>query len=195
MGSTRSRWQRSVIFTTRERRRRRRARPNSTRRTKADMPMPGENYDVLIVGAGHGGAQAAIALRQAKFEGTIAMVGDEPEVPYERPPLSKDYLSGDKAFERILIRPAAFWGERNVAMLLGRRVVSVDPAAHTVATDDGAVIGYKYLIWATGGAPRRLMCAGHDVAGVHTVRTRADADRMMAEMPNVTRAVVIGGGY
>ena len=157
--------------------------------------MPGEFYDVLIVGAGHGGAQAAIALRQAKFEGTIAVIGDEPETPYERPPLSKDYLSGDKAFERILIRPVAFWGERSVEMLLNRRVVSVDPAAHTVKTDGGATIGYTHLIWATGGAPRRLACAGHDVAGVHTVRTRADADRMMSEMPNVTRAVVIGGGY
>jgi 3-phenylpropionate/trans-cinnamate dioxygenase ferredoxin reductase subunit len=159
------------------------------------MAMPGEQFDVLIVGAGHGGAQAAIALRQAKFEGAIAIVGDEPEVPYERPPLSKDYLAGDKAFERILIRPVAFWGERNVAMLLGRRVVSVDPDAHVVTTDDGATIGYTHLIWATGGAPRRLLCAGSDVKGVHTVRTRADADRMMTEMPDVTRAVVIGGGY
>ncbi len=68
------------------------------------------HYDVLIVGAGHGGAQAAIALRQNKFAGSIAMIGDEPELPYERPPLSKEYLAGDKAFERILIRPAAFWG-------------------------------------------------------------------------------------
>ena len=71
------------------------------------------HYDVVIVGAGHGGAQAAIALRAAKFAGSIAMVGDEPELPYERPPLSKEYLAGDKPFERILIRPPAFWGERD----------------------------------------------------------------------------------
>jgi 3-phenylpropionate/trans-cinnamate dioxygenase ferredoxin reductase subunit len=153
------------------------------------------HYDVLIVGAGHGGAQAAIALRQNKFTGSIAIIGDEPELPYERPPLSKDYLAGDKAFERILIRPPAFWAERDVAMLIGRKVVAVDPGAHSVTTDDGATIGYSHLIWATGGAPRRLACVGHDLAGVHTVRTRADADRMMAEMADVTRAVVIGGGY
>ncbi|MDO6414435.1 FAD-dependent oxidoreductase [Sphingomonas sp. BIUV-7] len=154
-----------------------------------------QSYDVVIVGAGHGGAQAAIALRQNKFEGTIAMIGEEPELPYERPPLSKDYLAGEKTFERILIRQPAFWDERDIAMLLDRRVTAVDPAAHSLTTADGATIGYGTLIWATGGAPRRLSCAGHDFAGVHTVRTRADADRMMAELDGMTRAVVIGGGY
>ncbi|MFS0735667.1 FAD-dependent oxidoreductase [Sphingomonas sp. 1P06PA] len=154
-----------------------------------------ERYDVVIVGAGHGGAQAALMLRQRKFAGTIAMIGDEPEPPYERPPLSKDYLSGDKPFERILIRPAAFWSERDVALLLGRRVTAVDPAAHSVTTADGATIGYGTLIWATGGAPRRLICSGHDLRGVHGVRTRADVDRMMDELPAVNRVVVIGGGY
>ncbi|RRC08778.1 NAD(P)/FAD-dependent oxidoreductase, partial [Escherichia coli] len=87
-------------------------------------------FDVLIVGAGHGGAQAAIALRQRKFEGTIALLGDEPELPYERPPLSKEYLAGDKPFERLLIRPAAFWVDRDITLLPGRLVVSVNAAAH-----------------------------------------------------------------
>lgn len=152
-------------------------------------------YDVLIVGAGHGGAQAAIALRQRKFEGTIAMIGEEPEIPYERPPLSKDYFSGEKTFDRILIRPANFWEERNVAMLTNKRVVAVDPDAHTVATEDGETIGYGELIWATGGHPRRLTCSGHDLIGVHGVRTRADVDRMMGELETTTRVAVIGGGY
>jgi 3-phenylpropionate/trans-cinnamate dioxygenase ferredoxin reductase subunit len=151
--------------------------------------------DVVIVGAGHGGAQAAIALRQRKYEGSIAIVGEEPEIPYERPPLSKDYLAGDKPFERILIRPAAFWGEREVAMLTGRRVVSVDPDAHVVTTEDGGTIGYGKLIWATGGHARRLSCAGHHLAGVHSVRHRADVDRMMTELASTTRVCVIGGGY
>lgn len=152
-------------------------------------------YDVLIVGAGHGGAQAAIALRQRKFVGSIALLGDEPELPYERPPLSKEYLAGDKPFERILIRPGAFWTERDVTLLPGRTVVAVDPAAHSVTTADGATIDYGTLIWATGGSPRRLTCAGHDLRGVHGVRTRADVDRMIAELPGVTRAIVVGGGY
>ncbi len=152
-------------------------------------------YDIVIVGAGHGGAQAAIALRQTGFAGSIAIVGDEPDLPYERPPLSKDYLRGDKSFDRILIHPAAFWETRDVTMLLGRRVSTIDPAAHRVATDAGGIIGYGQLIWAAGGSARRISCPGGDLVGVHTVRTRGDVDRMIAELPVVTRAVVIGGGY
>ncbi|WP_423602241.1 NAD(P)/FAD-dependent oxidoreductase [Sphingomonas sp. MS122] len=153
------------------------------------------HYDVVIVGAGHGGAQAAIALRQAKFEGTIAIIGEEPELPYERPPLSKEYFSGEKAFERILIRPLSFWEERNISILTATRVDAVDSASHEVVTDKGDRIGYGHLIWAAGGNPRKLNCGGGSLPGVHTVRTRADADRMLTELPAVTRAVVIGGGY
>jgi 3-phenylpropionate/trans-cinnamate dioxygenase ferredoxin reductase subunit len=152
-------------------------------------------YDVLIVGAGHAGAQAAIALRQNKFSGSIGLLGDEPELPYERPPLSKEYLAGDKPFERLMIRNAAFWQEREVTMLAGRSVTRVDPVGHSVTTMDGEAIGYGSLIWAAGGKPRRLACAGGDLVGVHTVRTRADVDRMIAELPDVRRVAVIGGGY
>lgn len=154
-----------------------------------------DRYDVLIVGAGHGGAQAAMMLRQQKYEGTIALLGDEPEPPYERPPLSKEYFSGEKTFERILIRPAAFWGERNVELLLERRVVKVDPAAHQVELGDGTRIGYGTLIWATGGSPRQLACEGNDLKGVHSVRTRADVDAMLGEIGAAESVVVIGGGY
>lgn len=153
------------------------------------------HYDVLIVGAGHGGAQAALMLRQQKFEGTIALLGDEPEPPYERPPLSKEYFSGEKAFERILIRPHAFWGERNIDLLLNRRVTGVDAAAHEVMLADGSKLGYGKLIWATGGSPRRLACEGHDLKGVHAVRTRADVDAMLDELQQTEKVVVIGGGY
>ena len=152
--------------------------------------------DVVIVGAGHGGAQAAIALRQNGFTGSIEVIGREPEYPYERPPLSKEYFARDKAFERIMIRPAAFWGEKDVHFTLGREVVTVDPASKTVTTDDGASHAYGSLVWSTGGDARRLTLEGHDLAGVHTVRTRADADRLMAELDaGAKRAVVIGGGY
>lgn len=152
-------------------------------------------YDVVIVGAGHSGAQAAIALRQLRFDGSIAIVGDEPDLPYERPPLSKDYLAGEKAFDRLLIRSEGFWKERGVEMLLGRRVVAIDPEAHEIATADKNSIGYGHLIWAAGGTARRLGCAGNDLRGVHTVRTRADVDRMMDELTQVERVVVIGGGF
>lgn len=152
-------------------------------------------YDVLIVGAGHGGAQAAIALRAAGFDGTVGLLGDEADAPYERPPLSKDYLAGDKPFERLLIRPLAFWNERAVALLAGHHVFAVDAEARTVRTTDGLEFGYGTLVWATGGRARNLTCSGHDLVGVHSVRNRADVDRMMDELPATRRVVVIGGGY
>ncbi|MGV3729565.1 MAG: NAD(P)/FAD-dependent oxidoreductase [Sphingopyxis sp.] len=152
-------------------------------------------FDVVIVGAGHGGAQVAVALRTQKFTGSIAIIGDEPDLPYERPPLSKEYFAGEKEFERILLRPAKYWDERDVTMLLGQRVVSVDPAAHRVTTDEGQTIGYGKLVWATGGSPRMLPIPGGDLPGVQGVRTRADADAMKAASLTAEQIVVIGGGY
>jgi 3-phenylpropionate/trans-cinnamate dioxygenase ferredoxin reductase subunit len=151
--------------------------------------------DILIVGAGHAGAACAIALRQGKYDGRILVIGAEPELPYERPPLSKEYLAGDKPFERLLIRPEAFWTERAVEFRRETVVTRVDPANHSVTTSAGDTVRYRQMVWATGGAPRELGCGGHHLAGVHTVRNRADADRMMAELPDVARVVVIGGGY
>ena len=152
-------------------------------------------FDVVIVGAGHGGAQVAVALRTQKFEGSIAIVGDEPELPYERPPLSKEYFAGEKEFERIQIRPAKYWDEREVTMLLNTRVVAVDPAARSVTTDGGDTIEYGKLVWATGGAPRMLPIPGGDLPGVQGVRTRVDADAMKAASETAGQIVVIGGGY
>jgi 3-phenylpropionate/trans-cinnamate dioxygenase ferredoxin reductase subunit len=152
-------------------------------------------YDVVIVGAGHAGAHAAIALRRNGFEGTIAIIGAEPDLPYERPPLSKDYLSGETSFDRILIRPPSFWDERSITMRLGQRVVAVAPDDHQLTLANASAVHYGHLIWATGGNPRQLTCPGHELSGVHTVRTREDADRMRLELEGCTRAVVIGGGY
>lgn len=155
-----------------------------------------EKYDIVIVGAGHGGAQAAIALRQNKFEGSILMIGRDSEPPYERPPLSKEYLAREKEFERLYIRPPHFWEDKGVTLRLCSTVTEVDAAAHTVTLGDGGTVGYGRLIWATGGDPRRLSCSGADLRGVHGVRDRADSDRMMAELDGgVRKVVVIGGGY
>ncbi|QHD70889.1 FAD-dependent oxidoreductase (plasmid) [Sphingobium yanoikuyae] len=151
-------------------------------------------YEVLIVGAGHAGAQAGIALRQAGFEGSIAMIGDEKYPPYERPPLSKEYFAGDKSFDRILIRPANFWAERTIDMLLGRRVKSVDPVGKFVTAGDEE-IGYGKLIWCTGGSPRMLTCNGADAHNVHAVRRRNDVDAMMAKIDHIDHVTIIGGGY
>jgi 3-phenylpropionate/trans-cinnamate dioxygenase ferredoxin reductase subunit len=153
------------------------------------------SYDVLIVGGGQGGAQAALMLRQLGFGGTVAIIGDEPELPYDRPPLSKEYLAGTKNFTRMLFQSAEGWRERNVTLFLQQMVTAIDPANHTVATAGGDRLGYGRLIWSTGGTPRRLNCAGHDLGGVYTVRKRADIEGIRAALPAVDRVVIIGGGY
>lgn len=152
--------------------------------------------DIVIVGGGHAGAQAAISLRQQGFQGTIAMIGRESEPPYERPPLSKEYFAREKTFDRLYIRPPHFWGEKHVELRLGTEVIAVDPSAKTLTLSDGSMFGYGQLIWAAGGDARPLSCEGGDLAGVHTIRTRADCDQLMGEIDGgVKNVVVIGGGY
>ena len=158
--------------------------------------MAMQSADIVIVGTGHGGAQAAIALRQQGFAGSILMLGRDGDLPYERPPLSKDYLAREKPFERILIRPASFWQEREVQMRGGCAVVKVDPSVHQVQLSNGERVGYGKLIWATGGDPRRLSCPGSNLAGIHCIRDKADVDTLMAELDGgAKRIVVVGGGY
>ncbi|HYD24512.1 MAG TPA: FAD-dependent oxidoreductase [Croceibacterium sp.] len=152
--------------------------------------------DVVIVGAGHAGAQAAIALRQQGFTGSILMIGRDTEPPYERPPLSKEYLAGEKPFERIYIRPPSFWAEKGIELLLGSEAVSIDAEQKTVTLSSGELVTYGWLIWAAGGDARRMACPGAELAGVHSVRDKADVDRIMAELANgARRVVVVGGGY
>ena len=155
-----------------------------------------EHADIVIVGAGHGGAQAALALRQQGFAGSIVMIGREPEPPYERPPLSKEYLAREKPFERLYIRPPQLWADKQVTLRLSTSVNEVDPVANSVKLSDGATLTYGSLIWATGGDPRRIACEGAHLTGVHAVRTRADVDKLMSEIDaGASRVVVIGGGY
>ena len=154
------------------------------------------SYDVVIVGTGHGGAQAAIALRQQGFEGSIMLIGRDSAPPYERPPLSKEYLAGEKPFERVLIRPENFWADKGVQLKLGSSVVKIDPLMKEVHTGAGDAIGYGKLIWAAGGDARRLSCPGGHLDGVHTVRDKRDVDRMQTEIAGgAKRWVVVGGGY
>ncbi|RKF21771.1 NAD(P)/FAD-dependent oxidoreductase [Altericroceibacterium spongiae] len=155
-----------------------------------------QTFDIVIVGSGHGGAQAAIALRQNGFEGSIAMISRDSLPPYERPPLSKEYLARDKTFERIMIRPAEFWANKQVELLLETEVVALDPTEQRLTLGNGNTLGYGDLIWSAGGSPRRLTCAGAELAGVHAVRDKADIDRIMTELDaGANRVAVIGGGY
>jgi 3-phenylpropionate/trans-cinnamate dioxygenase ferredoxin reductase subunit len=152
--------------------------------------------DLVIVGTGHGGAQMAIALRQNGFSGSLLMLSRDPEPPYERPPLSKEYLAGGKPFERMLIRPEAFWAGKDIELRLACAVSKVDPAAKELTVVGGKKIGYGTLVWTAGGDPRRLSCPGADLGGIHAVRDKADVDRMKAELAaGAQQVVVIGGGY
>ncbi len=152
--------------------------------------------DIVIVGTGHAAAQVAIALRQQGHEDTILMLGRDSNPPYERPPLSKEYLAGDKPFERIMIRPEKFWADKGITLQLGAAVTEVDWMSHQVTLSDGNTIGYRKLIWAGGGDPRRLSCPGAGYKNVHSVRNRADVDAIMAQLDaGANKAVIIGGGY
>ena len=154
-----------------------------------------DSFDVIIVGSGHGGAQAAVALRQLGFGGTVAIVSQDSDPPYERPPLSKEYLAGDKPFERMTIRPPSFWAERGVALRLGQRVTAVAPEERRLELERAASLSYGTLVWAGGGVPHRLRGPGAGLAGVHSIRSRADVDAVRAGLAGAERVTVIGGGY
>ncbi len=152
--------------------------------------------DIVIVGTGHGGAQAAIALRQNGFTGSILMIGRDVSPPYERPPLSKEYLAGDKPFERLLIRPEQFWQDKDIDLRLGTVVTRIDPVVKEVTLSKGEPVHYGTLIWAAGGDARRLSCPGGHLGGIHAIRYKPDVDAMVAELNDgARRVVVVGGGY
>jgi len=154
-----------------------------------------ERFDVLVVGAGQAGAQVAISLRQQGFTGSIGLLGEEPDPPYERPPLSKAYLAGEAEADSLALRPPAFWAESHVQLLPGERVVAIAAGDHEARCASGRVLRYGTLAWTAGGRARQLHCPGAALAGVHVVRTRAHVDVLRAEVLTARRAVIIGGGY
>ncbi|MFJ2028747.1 NAD(P)/FAD-dependent oxidoreductase [Streptosporangium sp. NPDC087985] len=152
-------------------------------------------YDVVIVGAGHGGVHLATALVKGGYDGSVALVSAESAIPYERPPLSKGYLLGSESFDDIAFRTAAYWEKSPVELLLDSRVTEVRPGERRVVTEAGDEIGYGRLVWAAGGRARALPVPGHDLAGVHGIREIVGLDALRGELPGVKRAVIIGGGY
>lgn len=149
----------------------------------------------VIVGASHAAAQLVVSLRQQGWEDEIILIGEEPHLPYHRPPLSKTFLSGDKTLEDILIRPASAYEKANVTLRLGQRAVAVNSADKTVTIDNGDVISFDKLILATGSRARRIGLAGADKSGVFYLRDVADVDGIRARIGAGKRAVIIGGGY
>ncbi len=150
---------------------------------------------IFIVGGGQAGSTLAQKLRSEGFEGPVTIIGEEPVPPYERPPLSKAYLLGEMAEERLFLRPEAIYAERDIKLKLGARVTAIDTGAQTLTVGD-EVLGYDHLALTTGSVPNGLPASiGGDLDGVFTVRTLADIDRMKPRFVEKARVLVVGGGY
>src|ERR1700676_2138878 len=150
---------------------------------------------ILIIGGGQAGAQAIDTLRREGFTGRLLLIGDEPELPYQRPPLSKKYLLGELTADRLPFRHRAFYEEHRVELRLGLQAVALDPGARRVELADGEVLSYDRLLLALGSSVRRLTCPGADLPGVHYLRTVADVTPIRAAIKPGWRVVIIGGGY
>ncbi len=150
---------------------------------------------LIIVGAGQAAAQAVQTLSQNDYRGTITVIGDEPHLPYQRPPLSKKYLAGELARERLAIRPATFYEQRGVDLQLGRHVEQVDLDDRRVLLSGGESLHYDRLLLATGSRVRTLALPGATLDGIYTLRRIDDADRIGAALEPGRRLVVIGAGY
>lgn len=149
----------------------------------------------VIVGASHAAAQAVDSLRREGHGGPIVLVGDEPGLPYQRPPLSKKCLAGEMDEGRLWIRPTAFYAQHGVECLPGRRAMRLDAAARTVELDDGRRLHYRKLLLATGARTRRIDVPGADLDGVHALRTLADVQAIRRDLGAGRRAVIVGAGY
>jgi 3-phenylpropionate/trans-cinnamate dioxygenase ferredoxin reductase subunit len=149
----------------------------------------------VIAGAGLAGAKAAEALRAEGFEGRIVLVGDEPEPPYERPPLSKDYLRGESPREQARVHEDGFYADQDIELLTGTTVTDLNAAARDVTLSTGERLSYDRLLLATGSEPRRLSVPGAQLDGVHHLRTFADSDAIAAALQPGARAVIAGGGW
>ncbi|HUO79300.1 MAG TPA: FAD-dependent oxidoreductase [Steroidobacteraceae bacterium] len=150
---------------------------------------------LVIVGAGQAAAQAVDSLHRDGYAGRLVVVGDEPYPPYQRPPLSKKFLAGELPLERLAIKPAAFYDAAGVELRVGARAEGIDLAARVVLLADGERLGYDRLLLATGSTPRKVAVPGHDLVGVHYLRTVADVDRIRAELGPGARVAIVGGGY
>lgn len=149
----------------------------------------------VILGAGHAGGRAAQAMRQHGFEGRIILVGEEPHVPYERPPLSKDLITSDAGLEKVQLHEAGWYAEQNIELILGTAAVSLDAGAKTVGLADGRSLSFDKLMFATGARVRRLPIKGADLDGVFYLRTIEDSDAIKARLGEGVNVTVIGGGF
>lgn len=158
-------------------------------------PSLNSSQHVIIVGAGHGGAAAAAALRQFGFQGPITMVGDEQAIPYHRPPLSKAWLKGDTSIGGIALRPELFYEKHNITMRLGVSARRIERQSRHLILQDGERLAYDALVLATGAVPRRLCIPGSNFPNVVVLRSLKDAESLRTLLTPGGRLVVLGGGY
>ena len=151
---------------------------------------------IVIVGAGQAAASLAGKLRALGHDGPVTIIGGEPLPPYQRPPLSKAYLLGEMGVDRLTLRGDDWWQANDIRLMLGTRVVEIDPQGQRVTLSDGSLLDYAELALCTGASPRRLpVMMGGEMAGVYTVRNLADVEAMRARFVPGARLVVVGGGY
>ncbi|POX52021.1 pyridine nucleotide-disulfide oxidoreductase [Streptomyces sp. Ru71] len=158
------------------------------------MPRHTPPESVVVVGAGQGGYQTATSLREHGFTGRITLVSAEDALPYERPPLSKEYLTGEADDSRLWLRPVTYYGRQSIDLVVST-ATGIDRAARTVHLADGSVCGYGHLVLATGARPRTLDVPGAGLRGVHTLRTARDAAALRDALCVARRVVVIGAGF
>jgi 3-phenylpropionate/trans-cinnamate dioxygenase ferredoxin reductase subunit len=155
--------------------------------------MPDETF--VVVGANLTGGRAVEAMRKEGFDGRIVLIGAEPDLPYERPPLSKEYLRGDLPREKIFIKPREWYDEQNIELRLNTTATRIHPSSRTIEVDHGEPASYDKLLIATGGRERRVSVQGSELEGVYYLRRIGDSERIAAELQPGRRLVVIGAGF
>ncbi len=149
----------------------------------------------VIVGASLGGAKAAEELRERGFDGEVVLIGAEAERPYERPPLSKDYLRGEAEREKAYVHPESFYAERGIELRTGTEAVAIDPGAGTVTLGGGEEVSFDKLLITTGAEPRRIPVAGAELEGIYYLRTLGDSDALRERLQAGARVAVVGSGW
>jgi len=150
---------------------------------------------VAIVGAGQAGFQTASSLRQEGFGGRVVLIGDEPGLPYQRPPLSKSYLAGDSGLDELLLRPEAFYEKQGIELITGERVTAIDRPGRCLRLASGGAIECDHIVLATGARFRPLPVPGAELDGIFALRTLADADILRERLPDAREVVVVGAGF